>query len=122
MRSLLIVEDDKELAESLATYLHHEGFECEIAHNGQEALSKLERSPQLPEAILVDIMMPIMDGEELIKKLGNESKWLNIPVVVVTGIANPYARNLGHARHIFQKPVDMNSLVAVLRRYCKRSA
>lgn len=122
MRGILIVDDDRHLAASLAQYLGHEGFETVIAHNGQEAVDLLKRCQRLPEAVLVDLVMPVMDGPELIKQLGNEPKWAEIPVLVVTSTEPGRLPNLGHAKHVFHKPLDIQNIVAALTHYCRRTA
>lgn len=122
MRSLLIVDDDEVMAEALTSYLQYEGFECCVAHTGAEAVELLTRCMQLPEAILVDIMLPIKGGVELVKALAADPKWARIPALILMGASEDEIPDLGHARHVLRKPVHMDIIVSALKCYCRRVA
>jgi signal transduction histidine kinase/CheY-like chemotaxis protein len=78
----LIVEDDRESREVLRRFLENDGWKVEQAENGRVALDKLREN--LPRVILLDLMMPEMDGFELVTHLKQNEAWRQIPVVVVT--------------------------------------
>ena len=78
MSKILLVDDDIELTDLLAEVLRLTGFEVEVANNGQEALDKLNASHQL---VLLDIMMPVLNGIETLKKIRQTS---NVPVMMLT--------------------------------------
>jgi DNA-binding response OmpR family regulator len=122
MGELLIVDDDRHLAKSLAQYLGYVGFSVCVAFNGQEALTMLSQCGELPCAILVDLMMPVMDGVALITALAGNPKWAKIPVIITTCAPESATKGLEHAKYIFRKPVNMKTLIAVLRHYCRRTA
>ena len=77
---ILIVDDDKEIVELLSIYVKNEGYEVVKAFDGKEALSKIKTNPDIALMIL-DIMMPKMDGMEVVKELSKESQ---IPIIMLT--------------------------------------
>ena len=79
---LLIVEDDDAMRESTCRLLKKEGWEVSVAANGRDALDRL--SERIPSLILLDLIMPEMDGFDFIGTLRRSSAWRNIPVVVLT--------------------------------------
>lgn len=82
VKKVLIVEDDALLSQALATKFKHEGFEVFTAANGQIGLDTA--IAQNPNIIILDIMMPVMDGETMLHKLRQIPKFMNLPVVVLT--------------------------------------
>src|SRR5438477_12765745 len=79
---VLIVEDDRDLRNAMAELLQGEGYEFTLAENGREALEALrERRPSL---LLIDLLMPVMDGVELIRRLRSDAAWRDLPIVVMT--------------------------------------
>ena len=78
----LIVEDEKPIATLLRVLLEREGIDCDTAVNGADALAKLHRSK--PDVMLLDLIMPVMSGEELLKAIHAEPDLKDIPVVVVS--------------------------------------
>ncbi len=82
----LIVEDDRESREVLRRFLENDGWKVDQAENGRVALERLEAATDesLPKVILLDLMMPEMDGFELVSRLKFKEQWRSIPVVVVT--------------------------------------
>lgn len=77
---ILVADDDKEIVELLSIYIHNEGYEVVKAYDGKEALSKLHTTPDI-DLLILDIMMPIMDGMEVVKELRKESQ---IPIIMLT--------------------------------------
>ncbi|EKW98885.1 response regulator transcription factor [Ligilactobacillus saerimneri] len=77
---ILVVDDDKDIVELLSIYVKNEGYEVEKAYNGKEALTKLHTNPDIALMIL-DIMMPEMDGMEVIKEVRKDSQ---IPILVLS--------------------------------------
>ena len=65
---VLVADDDKEIVELLSIYLHNEGYEVVKAYDGKEALSKLRTTNDI-DLLLLDIMMPVMDGMQVVKEL-----------------------------------------------------
>lgn len=77
---ILVVDDDKEIVELLSIYIHNEGYEPVKAYDGKEALSKLRTMPDI-DLVILDIMMPNVDGMQVVKELRKESQ---IPIIMLT--------------------------------------
>ena len=91
MAEILIVDDDTDILGAVGAVLRQHGLATDTAENGREALLKMcarTVSGQLYDAIIVDIMMPIIDGWELLHALKNNPLWKAINVVVLTGTAD----------------------------------
>jgi len=114
--SVLLVEDNFDLQDALVPILEHEGHRVVSASNGREALEKLRVIPP-PSLILLDLMMPVMNGEEFRAAQLRDAALASIPVVVLS--AHPRAREtaarLGAAGCI-EKPVDIDVLLDEVRR------
>lgn len=82
---ILLVEDDAFVSDIYQTKLGQEGYRVESAENGLAALKVLEKTT--PDIILLDIVMPYMDGMEVLKKLKENDNWKNIPVVLLTNLS-----------------------------------
>ena len=112
---VLVVEDNPPAAELLARYLDGGGFRMEIARTGTEALTKARALN--PVAITLDILLPEIDGWEVLTRLKQEDSTRDIPVVVISVVDNPdLGRALG-AIDYFVKPVDKQALLSRLGRY-----
>jgi signal transduction histidine kinase/DNA-binding response OmpR family regulator/CHASE3 domain sensor protein len=112
---ILVVEDNPEAAEILARHLEAGGFRMNIARTGTEALAMAR--DLLPVAITLDILLPEIDGWEVLTRLKEDELTRNIPIVVVSVIDNPaLGRALG-ALDYFVKPVDRSALISRLDRY-----
>ncbi len=111
MGHVLLVEDDVEICESLAELLRRKGFAVETAQNGREALEKLAHG-ELPSLIVLDLMMPVMNGWEFRERQLSDATLASIPVVVVSATA-AQANGLGCAA-VLQKPIETARLTSVL--------
>ncbi len=85
MKKILIVEDDSFVMDIYHTKLSQEGYEIIEAHNGVEAMEKLKEIK--PDMILLDIVMPYMDGMEVLKKVKADEKLKSIPVILLTNLS-----------------------------------
>jgi two-component system alkaline phosphatase synthesis response regulator PhoP len=85
-KTILIVDDEPDFCSIVQGQLEKEGFEVEIAYNGIEGLEKVRANP--PDAIVLDVMMPEMDGYEVCRKLKADEKYENIPVILLTAVAS----------------------------------
>jgi len=85
-KRILVVDDEPDFCSIVQGQLEKEGFEVEIAYNGIEGLEKVHANP--PDAIVLDVMMPEMDGYEVCKKLKADEKYADIPVVLLTAVAS----------------------------------
>lgn len=111
---ILVVEDDVNLLDGLRNILELEGYHVLTARDGVEGLELLYRQPQPPDLILSDIMMPRMDGLELLQAVRQEAKWLAIPFIFLTARGQTQdvlrAKQLGVDDYII-KPYDPAELV-----------
>jgi CheY-like chemotaxis protein len=114
---LLLVEDDVDIRETLAEVFEEEGYEVARAANGREALVELGSRP-LPAVILLDLMMPVMDGWQLHAELQKVVELATIPLIVLSadGQVEQTAcfRGAGHLR----KPPDVVELLEMVERLC----
>jgi CheY-like chemotaxis protein len=114
---VLIVEDQEDLREMMAQMLTLEGFDAETATDGVDALGKLLRSAVQPQIILLDMMMPRMDGWTFVDHQTNNPAIAAIPVVVLSAAPRNQLRDI-RVVAILQKPLNFDELLAVLRTNC----
>ncbi len=114
--TVLIVEDDTDIRDLMKIFLEADGYRVDVASDGIEAFAQL-RAGARPAVILLDLMMPRMDGEQFLKQI-RTSKFAKIPVVVISGhsIAPKKAREL-NADCCLMKPVEFNELLKTVRRF-----
>ena len=116
MRSpnILVVEDHADLREMLAVLLESEGFVVQTANNGAEALEVMEASR--PSLILLDLMMPVMTGDEFRERQLADPRYRDVPVICMTAAHDGRARaERLRADRYFQKPLDFDELLTVVR-------
>ena len=82
--AVLLVDDDLDIREALTDILEDRGFHVTSAANGREALTVLRSGNVSPSAILLDLMMPVMDGFQFLAEMRKVPEWREIPVIVVT--------------------------------------
>jgi CheY-like chemotaxis protein len=119
-RRVLIVEDNEATRESLAFLLQSAGYATAEAADGREALDLLHTQEPPPRLILLDLMMPHMDGWQFLRERRKEPPLAEVPVVLFTaagGIDAPAAWALG-ADDVLHKPADPDDLLAAVGRYC----
>jgi CheY-like chemotaxis protein len=114
--TILIVEDERESREFLTEILEFEGFQVAAASNGAEAWEYLHGSHQ-PCMIVLDMMMPVMDGRQFRKLQLKDEELAKIPTVVVSALSSAATADLA-ALKAFRKPVDIQALLQVLRANC----
>ena len=83
-RKILIVEDDNFVAEVYSTKLLEMGYDVRIAQNGEEGMSLIEK--EKPDLVLLDIIMPVMGGIEMLETLKKNPSWEDIPVILLTNV------------------------------------
>jgi CheY-like chemotaxis protein len=113
LRRILVVDDDPDVSELLVAALACHGFEASVARNGQEALDLLETGFR-PAAILLDLMMPVMDGREFRARQRMHANIATIPVVVCSAEEPSSAADLD-VYATLTKPLDLDALVDLLR-------
>jgi CheY-like chemotaxis protein len=116
-KDILLVEDDYDVRDMMTLFLESEGFHVVAASNGQEAIDYLEHSP-LPSLILLDLMMPVMNGWEFRQRQRQDPSLSQIPVVVISADSNvrEKAARLGVAGYL-AKPIEFDTLLRVISPY-----
>lgn len=111
---ILIVEDDDAIRTTLVNLLATEGYEAVPAHHGKEALELLKNRKEDPCLIITDLMMPEMDGWELIRLLKEQDIVVMIPLVVMTaGVGGP-----DHGKQVIKKPFSLDTIIKVVKEHC----
>jgi CheY-like chemotaxis protein len=118
-RSILVVDDDPDIREAISSALSDEGYQVTGASNGREALAHL-RGQTRPSLILLDMMMPEMDGWRFRLELKKLPELASIPVVILSAHGNvrDAALALGAADYL-RKPLRLDSLLEIAERYCR---
>ncbi|MBB2494375.1 response regulator [Aquipseudomonas ullengensis] len=116
-RRILLVDDDVRNIFALSSALEHKGAVIEIARNGHEALAKLNAVADI-DLVLMDVMMPGMDGYEATRAIRLEPRWRNLPIIAVTAKAmkddQERCREAG-ANDYLAKPIDLDRLFSLIR-------
>jgi CheY-like chemotaxis protein len=122
--SVLVIEDDATTSELMTKMLHKEGYTVAQARNGRIALESMSRVA--PNLILLDLMMPEMDGFQFVAELRKHEAWSAIPIVVVTAksiTSEDRLRLNGYVKSVIQKgSFDHKSLLTEVRRFISAPA
>lgn len=119
-QKILIVDDDKDIINSLKPFLGRSGFECSTAANGAVAIQQIYKTP--PDLIVCDVIMPEMDGREFLRELRKAK--IQIPVIMLTQVGTTYEKIMTleeGADDYINKPFDPMELVARIRSVLRRS-
>ena len=115
-KDVLVVEDEPYLCDLIADVLEAEGHTTRKASNGLDALELLSDRP--PQLVLLDLMMPVMDGWEFMTELRANPAWRDIPVVIITAVYDvAKTETITGAAAVITKPFDIDQLSEVVRRY-----
>jgi two-component system, chemotaxis family, chemotaxis protein CheY len=116
---ILIVDDDQEIREGLRAVLETEGCETAVAAQGEEALAWLGAHAP-PGLVLLDLMMPIMDGWQVIDELRQTDRISQVPIVVITA----FGRDLGSAAGLplLRKPIELADLMTAVEQHRRAAA
>ena len=116
---VLVVDDDADIRESLETVLGIHGHPVATAADGSEAIELLRRERSRPCLILLDLMMPGMNGFELRAELDADPAFSAIPVVIITGAGVLVDERDGTLRaEVLRKPFDLKALLTTVKRFC----
>lgn len=116
---ILVVEDDDETARGVVDVLRIFGYQSRRAGNGKIALDMLRASPREYCVVLLDIMMPVMDGWTFLDEHRADPTLSKIPVIIVSAVPNAAARSAATlAVEVIPKPVETTRLRSSIDRYC----
>ena len=115
--SILLVEDDDFIRQEISEALEDEGYQVATAAHGKEALAILAEGAR-PSVVLLDLMMPVMNGWEFLKAFKKEDKFSGIPVVILSAFADRATIIGGDAISVLRKPINLNALLNVLDEHC----
>jgi CheY-like chemotaxis protein len=119
---ILIVDDDGSIREMLRLFLEMKGYTVSSAINGQDALDHLGQSAELPQLILLDLMMPVMSGVEFRAAQRQTPALAGIPVALISADANlRESAPIVNADAYLSKPIDFDVLLATVERFCGKS-
>ncbi len=119
-RKVLIVEDDTNIAELLHLYLEKEGFETSVAHDGGKGWEQVRAFR--PDLVLLDIMLPVMDGGAVLKKIRETSEQVSVIMLTAKGETQDRVAGLeGGADDYIVKPFEMKEVLARIHAVLRRS-
>ena len=116
-RRVLVVEDDRDIREAVAEVLEDNAYQPVEAENGAVALRRLREGEPEPCLILLDVMMPVMDGFQFRREQEKDPALAAIPVVLFTAHASVTPSSVG-AVGVLKKPLDFDALLKLLEEYC----
>lgn len=115
---VLVVEDDEDIREAVAESLEEAGYGVWLASNGAIAIDELRASADLPCLILLDLMMPMMDGAQFLQEMRQDPRLSSLPVVVVTADGNAIAKAAALGTHAgLKKPIQLDDLLSTVSKY-----
>jgi CheY-like chemotaxis protein len=120
MASVLIVDDDPDIRDTIADILSFRGYRVVSACNGAEALTLLKSNAR-PCLILLDLMMPVVDGWEFRARQSEDEAIADVPVAIISGNGPPGDRKPTGAVAYLRKPLELSSVLEVVARHCSPS-
>lgn len=123
MKNIVIIEDEIDIAELVAMNLQRDGFSVEMAHDGAEGLTLVQKSQ--PDLVILDLMLPTMDGYQVLKGMQRDTRCHSIPVLMLTAKSQIEDRILGlekGADDYLTKPFSPKELVLRVKAIIKRRA
>ena len=114
---ILIVDDEPDIRDSLVEFFADEGLPVQTAADGGAALASLERG-ELPWVVILDLLMPVLDGNALYERMQANPRWSRVPVIVSTSA--PERAPVGAT--VVRKPVNLTRLLKMVRRHCPTGA
>lgn len=113
---MLVVDDDSGIRDSLAECLEAEGYRVSTAQNGADALERLAEAR--PDVIVVDLLMPVMNGYQFLARIREDAALGRIPVVLMSGATPRPGHLLPAADALLPKPFELDDLLAAVCRLC----
>lgn len=107
---ILVVDDEVAFRDTVAQILRDEGYRVDVASDGRQAFERMAR--ERPALVLLDLMMPTMDGHEVLARMGQSRELATVPVIVLSGIVNPVLdRRSAKVVGVMRKPIVLHALV-----------
>ena len=116
-KRILIADDETDIVETLQFMLEVEGFECLTAYNGEDALNLAKR--EMPDLLILDVMMPKINGYKVCRLLKFDAKYKNIPILMVTARSQEEDKMIGEetgADEYITKPFEINDVVEKVKK------
>lgn len=117
-KKILVVEDDSDLLNLMNLKLTQEGFDTTLAETGSQALDYLKNQP-LPDLVLLDILLPDIDGLSVLNEIANTAKTKKLPVIILSNLADEgsfeQAEAIGHYDYLVKATTDLNTVVKKIR-------
>ena len=117
-KKILIADDETDIVETLQFMLEVEGFECLTAYNGEDALNLAKR--EMPDLLILDVMMPKINGYKISRLLKYDNKYKNIPILMITARSQEEDKIIGEetgADEYITKPFDLDVVVKTVEKY-----
>jgi len=121
MKKVLIVDDELDIVESLKFVLEQAGFECHCAYNGEDGLNLAREI--LPDLIILDVMMPKINGFKICRLLKYDIKYKNIPILMVTARSQNEDKLIGEETGVDEyitKPFELDEIVEKVKGYLNK--
>jgi DNA-binding response OmpR family regulator len=113
VKRILVVDDEVSIAETLSIVFEDEGFACAVAGNGRIALDEARR--ERPDLVVLDLMMPVMDGRAMLQAMRADPSLRDVPVVVMSAAPALFAELPVLPQAFLQKPFDIDAMVATAK-------
>lgn len=110
---ILIVDDEQDMRESLEEFFADEGYEVRTAEDGAVAMELLD-GPELPCIVILDLMMPVLDGNEVIDRMRQSERLATVPIIVTTSDPSRAPRGIP----LMKKPMDLRRLLSAVQQHC----
>lgn len=114
MKCVMVVDDDRDIRDCVADALQMQGYAVRTATNGKDALEQLKAMDGEPCLVLLDMMMPVMDGAQFLHIVSETRQFAALPVVLVSG----HAEGIPGVRRVVRKPVSLGLLLGMVREFC----
>jgi CheY-like chemotaxis protein len=115
MSTILIVDDESSIIEVLRDVLLDEGYDVVTANNGLEGWTSLEAT--LPDLVLCDVMMPILDGRELCRRMTIHPRYRSIPLIFMTAVHKSFSQAECNYVATIAKPFDIDDVLNLIARF-----
>lgn len=120
-KTIIVAEDDKFIAHAYKNGLAEEGFDTHLAADGQQALKLIKKYK--PQLILLDLVMPVMNGFDTLKALKQDKKTKGIPVIILSNLGQESdietCRQLGIADYLVKSNVSMKEVIKKIKKHLK---